>query len=167
MALIEVMVAVMVLMVGLLGMAAMQARGQQAAMESLQRSQAMLLLNDMADRIIANRLFASCYIINGYVGTGANFAAPGCNGLADNDLTAWNNLLLGAQESLNNGNVGGIVGARGCITLVQNQVYQVTVAWQGLSKVFNNTTNTCGSGLYGDDSQRRLLTRTVRIAILN
>lgn len=54
-ALIEVLVAVLILAVGLLGMAAMQGVSTQMTNGAEQRTQAILLSADMMDRIRANR----------------------------------------------------------------------------------------------------------------
>ena len=48
---IEVLVTMVIIAFGLLGMAGLQMRMQTSEMESYQRSQALLLLNDMANRI--------------------------------------------------------------------------------------------------------------------
>ena len=53
--LIEILVALVILLVGLLGLVGLQAKGQQAEMESYQRTQALVLLQDLADRMNANR----------------------------------------------------------------------------------------------------------------
>ena len=62
--LIEVLVTILILMVGLLGLAGLQSRALTAQMEAYQRSQALILLKDMADRINANRNVASCYAVS-------------------------------------------------------------------------------------------------------
>ncbi|MDP2155736.1 MAG: type IV pilus modification protein PilV, partial [Sulfuricella sp.] len=52
---IEVLVSLFILLTGLLGLAGLLARSQQAEMESYQRAQALVLLQDMVARINANR----------------------------------------------------------------------------------------------------------------
>ena len=69
---IEVLVTMVIIAFGLLGMAGLQMRMQTSEMESYQRSQALLLLNDMANRIAVNRNHASSYV------TGAVGAGPAC-----------------------------------------------------------------------------------------
>ncbi len=56
------MVTVLILTVGLLGMAGLQSRLQVSEMEAYQRSQALLLLNDMASRLASNRNDAGSYV---------------------------------------------------------------------------------------------------------
>ena len=53
---IEVLITFIVLVIGLLGLIGLQARTQQAELESYQRGQALVLLQDMLDRMNANRL---------------------------------------------------------------------------------------------------------------
>lgn len=177
--LIEVLITVVILMVGLLGMAALQARGQQATLEAYQRSQALLLLSDMANRMSADRNNGDCYVLDAgagsapppYLGTGATWGSgisvAGCSALSDNQLQAWHNLLLGANETLAGQAVGAMQGARGCIEKLADRRYRITVAWQGqFATAAPPATVSCGSGLYGAEAQRRVVTRTLRFADL-
>jgi len=56
--LIEVLVTMVILAFGLLGAAGLQARLQLADMESYQRAQALVLMDDIASRIATNRAHA-------------------------------------------------------------------------------------------------------------
>ncbi len=58
---VEVLVALVILLVGLLGLAGLMVQSQRSEMESYQRVQAITLLQDMAGRMNANRVAASCY----------------------------------------------------------------------------------------------------------
>ncbi len=97
------------------------------------------------------------------------------------DLNAWNSALLGAAETLNANNVGAMVGARGCVSYDSTQelinpntlatipgsgIYTISIAWQGLGKTFQNTSQLCGSGNYGDELMRRVVSVTLRVASL-
>lgn len=184
--LLEVLVSLVILVFGLLGLIGLQARAQIATFESYQRGQAMILVQDMADRIATNRGAAGCYTITtdtttgtpyfgtGYSGTPACTAAVGTattRALADSDLVAWNNALKGAAVS---GNQGGVIGARGCVSYTAaTNSYRVAVAWQGMAATVAPTAGdsaaTCAKGLYesgGTDLQRREVNVTVRIANL-
>ena len=57
--LIEVMITIVILMIGLLGLAGLQGRALTSQLESYQRSQALILLKDMENRINANRKHAA------------------------------------------------------------------------------------------------------------
>src|ERR1700757_357164 len=144
--LIEVLISLLILTLGLLGLAGMQAVAQRAELESYQRAQALVLLQDMVDRVNANRKVAGCYAFTPSAGTafaGTGASAPTCTSAfgtaqqraqANADMLAWHNLLTGAAETLGANQVGAMVGARGCVildTTVTPNVYRVQVAWQG------------------------------------
>jgi type IV pilus assembly protein PilV len=63
---IEVLVTIVILTFGLLGLVGLQTKLQVSEMEAYQRAQALILLEDMANRIASNRNFAATYV------TGAN-----------------------------------------------------------------------------------------------
>ena len=174
MTLIEVLISLVIIAVGLLGIAALQSKAQQAEFESYQRAQALVLVQDMVNRIHANRAFDVCYRLSDLgvdmVGTG-DLAALGCDAQADTDLMAWDDALSGAAETLNAGatNVGAMLKARGCIVYdAVNLVYTVTVTWQGLSDTSGDAAaNACASDQYGDIKKRRLVSTTFKIADLS
>lgn len=167
--LIEVLVALLIIAIGVLGAVALQSRAVQAGMEAYQRAQALLLVEDMVERIKNNRAFATgCYLIPGYLGTGASSVPSGCNTLADVDIAGWHALLQGASETQpDNQKVGGILGARGCIVSEGVGRFRVSVAWQGLSKLDNQNTDTCANGTFGDEGYRRVVGVSFRLAKLN
>ena len=84
---IEVLVSLLILTVGLLGVAGLQARMQTAEIEAFQRAQAIVLLQDMVERVHLHRVTASCFrfttnTTNGspYLGEGSG-NAPTCSAL--------------------------------------------------------------------------------------
>lgn len=190
--LIEVLVAITIVVVGLLGLAGMQARAQIAEFESYQRAQALVLLSDMVDRINNNRLAASCFAVTN-AATGAPFfgtgsaVTPACsassvanNAMAVAAMTDWNNMLLGTQEQKSGSSVGAMIGARGCISYDASTEYlnastgtaysgtgeyTISVSWQGMADTFTPT-KTCGSGQYGSETKRRTVWATMRVGTL-
>jgi len=184
--LLEVLVSLLILVIGLLGLLGLQAQAQIATFESYQRGQALIMVQDMADRIATNRGAAGCYAIttdtangtpyfgSGYSGTPTCTAAVGTaatRAIADTDLQAWNNALQGAAETSVIGQIGGVLGARGCVSHdAATNSYRVAVAWQGsaptVAPTAGNAAATCGKDLYGPDAQRREVSVTVRIANL-
>lgn len=174
---IEVLVTIIILMVGLLGLAGLQVQGLRSEMESYQRVQALILLQDMAGRINANRANAANYVSNNTIGTG-DTQPTDCTLLTvgqTRDLCEWSNALKGAGEKAGSSStaasIGAMLGGRGCITLVNaaTKTYQISVAWQGMGKSFQ-TTNTCGqnANAYGsDDTLRRVVSLTTRIGDLS
>jgi len=166
---IEVLVTIAILTFGLLALAGLQGRAVTAQMEAYQRSQALVLLKDMAARINANRKNAASYVAA--VGTGATCPAVGTT-VAIKDLNDWCDALLGAAELQGTSNVGAMIGARGCITQtvapstgVASQ-YLVAVAWQGLNST-KAPSNACGKDQYGNEAMRRVVVLPVNIANLN
>jgi type IV pilus assembly protein PilV len=164
----EVLISIVIVVLGLLGLAGLQSHATLAEMESFQRAQALTLLQDMVDRINANRLNAKSYITASPMGTDEGVLA--CAGTANHerDLCEWNNALMGASESAGGLKVGAMIGARGCVTETQPimpREYQVTVVWQGIVSTKAPGT-ACGAGLYGDDTTRRAISATVKIACL-
>ncbi len=92
MTLIEVLVALLVLSIGLLGVAALQMTSLRNNHAAHTRSQATALAYDIADRMRANRTVA---VAGGYnIALGAVPAAPAT--LADIDITAWKAALAAA-----------------------------------------------------------------------
>ena len=163
--LIEVMVTIAILMIGLLGLAALQTNATVAEMEAYQRSQALVLVQDLADRISANKWNSDSYVRNNLgaaVDTCASYTA-----ISDIDLCEWNNKLVGAAEVTAGGTkVGAMLNARGCVTEPTPNFYMVTVAWQGMTKVGAGTPGaTCALGLYGVGF-RRTVSVVVRKGLL-
>ncbi len=126
--LIEVMVAVVVLSIGLLGVAGMQLSSLKGGNDALVRAQAVLGAEDILDRMRANRQagLAGNYNIN------FTDASSG-TGMVLTDLTEWKNSLTANLPS----GEGSVAVAGGVVTVVvrwtdsyekeiQNQVEMVT-----------------------------------------
>jgi type IV pilus assembly protein PilV len=173
--LIEVLVAILILAFGLLGLAGLQSRLQVSDMESYQRAQALVLLNDMASRITSNRAAAADYVTAAPLGAGMVDCPVGAT-RADIDATQWCNALKGAAAMAGGAQAGAMIGARGCVeALPDDDEYLVTAAWQGIAPISAPPASvTCGAGLYDgagdstcvDDLCRRVVTTIVRIGTL-
>lgn len=184
---LEVMISVFIILLGLLGLAGLIVRSNQAEMESYQRVQAVMLVQDMVDRINANRKVASCYskgTTGIQLGKDSTDTSPTCTVGSDAqqqaravaDLVAWHNLLLGSAEVSGTSKIGAMIDARGCVNydastevagVAGTGVYTVSVVWQGLAATFSSA-NTCAKGDYdAADQQRRVVTSTVRIGGLS
>ena len=163
--LLEVLVTIVILVFGLLGLAGFQMRTTVAEHEAYQRVQALILVQDMVDRIYANRSNAATYIQNDI---GSSGALADCASLAgkDLDLCEWSNSLVGASEAKSSNSVGALLGGQGCITAGAVNEYIVTVVWQGLAKTVAPG-STCGLGDYGDELLRRAVSMRVQIATLS
>lgn len=172
---IEVLVTLVVIAFGLLGMAGLQVRLQMSEMESYQRSQALLLLNDMANRIATNRNNAAAYLTTAANPLGAGMTCPTVTAtVAQSDLAEWCNALQGAGETTGGNKVGAMIGGRGCVEDLGSGEYFITIAWQGLTPISAPPTAVaCGANLYNtggsscvNDLCRRTVTTLIRIATL-
>jgi type IV pilus assembly protein PilV len=188
---IEVLVALMIVVLGLLGLAGLQVRMQQAEFESYQRAQALVLLQDMVDRVQLHRVTASCFrftnTVSGtpYLGADATHTAACAASTANdnteavNSMTDWSSALQGAAETRGGTSVGAMVGARGCVNyaagselldstgaaIVGTGLYTVAVAWQGTNETVAPTVN-CANGQYGPEARRRVVSTQFRLAYL-
>lgn len=168
MGMIEVLVTLVILLVGLLGLAGLMTQAQRSEMESYQRVQALILLQDMVSRLNTNReVTAYREILAGTAASGVD-----CTGgtIAQQDICEWHNALLGSAETASGvGNIGAMIGARGCISyaaaterlntsgqaiaatldgatvttavgaaIPNSGTYTVSVAWQGLGETFDD-----------------------------
>ncbi len=186
--LLEILIALIVIAIGLLGLFALQAKAQKAETESYERTQALVLIQDIVDRMNANRTdaFAEAYVTASPVGGGG--ALVDCTGEtgAELDLCEWGNLLRGVAEnsagsgcstSTGAGCVGAMVSASGCIAYDASTeladstgavqagtgIYTISVVWQGLSStVIPAAQQTCVATLSGE----RMVSATLRIGAL-
>lgn len=184
--LIELLVALVIMLVGMMGSAGLLVRTVQQEVEAYQRLQALDLVQNMVDRMQANRLVVECYS-NGAAGVTLGTAASvagnyeegvdGCdagtaslNDRADADLAAWHQLLLGSSvQNEDDESIGAMIGARGCVTQISaaERLYRVTVAWQGMSdSAAPPADSLCGKDQYGDEKRRRIVAAIVRIGDL-
>jgi len=111
--LIEVLVAMFILAIGLLGLAGLQAMSVQSNQGAYYRSQATILANDIADRMRANRTAA---LANNYAQSSPPSATStpiAASTPAQRDLAEWNNRLA---TSLPQG-TGTIVTSSNIVTI--------------------------------------------------
>ncbi len=166
---IEVLVTIIILTIGLLGLAGLQARLQVSEMEAYQRAQALILLNDMASRVATNRVNAAAYVTASPLG--GSETCPTGTSRQEADAGEWCAALQGAGETLGVVSVGAMVGGRGCVENLGSGKYLVTVAWQGLTPLSSPAAG-CGKDSYDggtacvNDLCRRTVTTIVRIANL-
>lgn len=136
--LIEVLIALFVLSIGLLGHSKIQALGVRAGIDANLRTQATYRLNEMIERIRANRPAADSdyYALIDYAAIdcdaapakvcseGAAGAAEECTAgeVADEDAMYW---FCSVLDTLPNGNV---------VVSVATGIYSVQVGWNGLDE---------------------------------
>ena len=165
---LEVLVAIFVLTIGLLGTASMQSQMQTTQVESYQRAQAIVLLQDMVDRINANRKDVASYVVADLGLSSQDCTTP--TTVAGKDLCDWNNALFGAAEMKGTQTLGAMTGARGCITnpvTTMPREVVVAVVWQGMRPTVAPGGTTCGQNLYGTgDKTRRAMIARITIGCL-
>ncbi len=176
--LIEILVAVFIVSIGLLGVARMELFAKQSSFEAVQRTTASMIVHDMMAKIRANPSN-----LDSYTGTTVGdetLATPSmtCNStdctsaeIATWDIYEWEQMLIGSSEKAGSTNTGGLANPRGCITSTassgQAGEYTVAVAWRGNAALTNATSTTCGNGanLYGtNEVYRRVITVTFYVS---
>ena len=92
--LIEVLVALLILAIGLLGMASLQTTSLQQTTGSQARTQAILLAQDLVERIRANRPNRAAYVLDDpdALDCDTEFTLDNAN-VATDDLNEWRNSL--------------------------------------------------------------------------
>lgn len=175
--LIEVLVTLLILAVGMLGVMGMQARLQQSDTEVYQRTQALILLDDMASRLAANRNAAASYVTGASNPFGVGMTCPTATSAStrlERDRAEWCAALQGAAEAEDGSQVGAMLGGRGCVESLGSGEYLITVAWQGLGPLTAPPAGVaCGANSYdmadsqcSADACRRVVTTVVRVAAL-
>ncbi|HSV54223.1 MAG TPA: type IV pilus modification protein PilV [Burkholderiaceae bacterium] len=163
-ALMEVLIAMLIVAFGVLGFVGLQTQTTVSQVEAYQRSQALILVNDMAQRMSLNRANAAAY-----VGTDIGTTNPGdCTVIvnaADKDLCEWSALIRGEAEKSGTTAVGAVLGARGCITNTGANQYLISIAWQGLQAT-GAPANSCGLNAYTQENLRRVVNTVLRMATL-
>ncbi|MEQ1440258.1 prepilin-type N-terminal cleavage/methylation domain-containing protein [Fontimonas sp. SYSU GA230001] len=184
---LEVLITLVILSFGLLGLINLQIKLQLNEVESYQRGQALVLLEDMASRMRVHSLRcqgADCTVeVNrlALYGTGSAYLGVGstvnCGGIDDaqvsGDCSSWDALLKGAAIQQSGTGLGAMTGARGCIEQLapgnpangscEPALYRVSLAWQGLQESAVPELS-CGEGLYGaKEGYRRVISTLVQI----
>ncbi len=176
--LLEVMVALLILSIGLLGIAGLQVTSKRTNFEANQRTTATMLTRDMLERIRANPGQLDTYT-NGTTGQIFKYdslpAVVDCSTACDTatlvtyDLSEWQLAIAGIAEQDAAGNyLGGLVFPTACITGpagAPNGTVNVAIAWRGLLKLGDPTINTCGNatGFYGDGTTANVFRRVIEV----
>ena len=151
--LIEILVAVLVLALGLIGLAALQATGIKNVQTAYNRSQAIHLAQDMADRIRANTSAAAVYAdvdnngpdvgqspLPGGTNVSACLSSCTVQQLAQNDVYHWKQAIDSALPSgcgsIARGNGSASAISNGCggqipanVMGLTSNTYIITINW--------------------------------------
>lgn len=133
--LIEILVTLVILAVGLLGLAGLMLDGLRNNQSAYLRTQASILAYDMADRMRINRARAVAGAYDGYstVGTGVVTTMPSCATSTSGCSPADQVVLDKAEWTLElqgGGNMVLLPGGVGTITRGSGNVFTISVTWQ-------------------------------------
>jgi type IV pilus assembly protein PilV len=135
--LVEVLVALVILAIGMLGIASLYVESLRAGRSALLRSQAVILVSDMADRIRANPAGKAAYTKGeddtGTLNATCNAATAGCTSaqMAARDIALWQQVVDDRNDDPAAGRLA-LPNGRGTIvvdTTTTPATYVVTVSW--------------------------------------
>lgn len=150
---IEVLVALLIMVTGILGAVAMQANAKKGSFDAMQRSLASSLAQDIIERMRSN----SFGTLADYAGTNYGIALDAVPGnrcrtsavlctpaeMATNDKYEWELALMGADVTNGASYAGGLVDSRACVS-VNNNAVTVVITWEGREELVNGSTESCG-----------------------
>lgn len=146
---IEVLIALVVTLFGLFALLGVNMRAYRAESESYQRAQAVVLADDMAQRIKANRIGVASYALPAASAAGVGAVQSPCptTTQADTDICEWGNLLRGQAEVEGSTRVGAMADARGCLlplpAATAASAVNVVVVWRGVSPSATSASAPC------------------------
>ncbi|RJG03966.1 type IV pilus modification protein PilV [Noviherbaspirillum sedimenti] len=114
--LIEVLIAMLVLAIGLLGLAGLMATSMRNNHSAYHRTQAVWLANDMIDRMRANRAVALSGTNNYVIAIG--LATSASAGMAGTDVNSWKT-LLGRTLPAGDGSIAVTPASRAATVIIQ------------------------------------------------
>ena len=172
--LLELLVALVIFSIGLLGIAGLQVVSKQANYESQQRTMASQVAYAFLEDMRTNGVGIGVYTAAADLGGGTLTGLPVSNCRDPNtpssaaqkavhDLWYWERVVDGVQEAGVEGSAGGVVSPTICIDGPIGGVagiYAVSVAWRGAAEMSNPDLSQCGAGTgrYGTgDAFRRVV----------
>lgn len=141
MSMVEMLVAVLVVGIGLMGVASLMIESMRNGHGALLRTQAVNLVSDMVERIRANPLGTDAYDCARYargpvlLGCSPSGPAPGgvnCTAreLAEDDLAEWQSAVMRALPSVGPASCRGNVAYVAASDATEPSRYRVSVSWQ-------------------------------------
>lgn len=160
--LVEVLIAVLILGIGMIATLALQGTAKSGNLEAFQRTQAVLIAQDLAERMSSNRQAD----LDDYQGTytGSTITTfSNCLGTtncsADQmvswDLYQFDQAILGASEVRSGHNTGGLISAEGCVEHT-NGLVTIVIIWKGISLGASPTSPIADCGSSISASERRM-----------
>ncbi len=152
----EVLVAVFVMSIGVLGVGGLQVTAKRSNFEATQRATAAALAQDIVERMRSNAGELGIYTDSGLGRTmdGTSMSVVDCSTdcapmtLAEYDLYEFEQAANGVTEQVGGSNVGGLTLPTTCISGPDGGpgIYTVAIAWRGMTKLSDPGADPCGSG---------------------
>lgn len=182
--LIEALVTFVILSVGLLGIVSLQAVSKSAQHQGIQRSKAVMLANDLVERIRINPAGLATYTAGGLTTPlgGGTLSAPAtdcaaalCDApdlIAAYDLWLWEQSIDGATVTVTGSdavtrNATGLIAPQACVRftaepgMLSTGLVEVIIQWRGLGETEDAVAavggEACGGAAAGADDYRRQL----------
>lgn len=175
--LVEVLVAMIVISVGLLGIAGLQLTAKRSGHQAWQRGLAVSYANDLVERIRMNPAAAAAY----HTGLGSNALggariespavecdAENCSPaqLASWDLWRWEQAIDGVRvQDLDGGSVGGLIAPSACVLFIRASAampntgqLRVIIGWRSTTETSDaaqDVDEVCGNDGAGSLAARR------------
>lgn len=149
---IELLVAIVIISVGLLGSVAMQAVAKKGSYDSKQRIIATNVAQDVLDRM---RLMSDSGLLASFAGTyTGDLVQPSklCTGVNINctpaemiaaEVWQWEQYMMGFAESEDGKAKGGLISPTACIAHANGNVV-ITVSWRGRTSLSDGGVGECG-----------------------
>ena len=152
---LEVLIALVIMVTGILGAVAMQFTAKQGSFDAMQRSLASSLAQDIIARVRANDPDnLAAYAADDYGVTLNDEPVLRCAGIdalctsaqmVTNDIYEWELALVGGDVTAGGKNRGGLIGGQGCIFQNGNAL-TVVVSWQGRDEILDSKkSDGCGT----------------------
>ncbi|KZX56870.1 hypothetical protein A3709_03570 [Halioglobus sp. HI00S01] len=176
MTLIEALIAAVILAIGILGIVSLLGISKVAQHDTVQRTRAVSLADDLLERIRRNPEGVAEYTahnpMNGAAPTaiGTDCSTVSCSAvdMAKYDLNEWENLLAGSSVTVPDPNGNPVSTAllrdvSACVNVTTNTgmtntgTIDVIIQWRGLSETFDGATDDtiCGTDWNSDDKPYR------------
>jgi type IV pilus assembly protein PilV len=136
---VEVLVALVVLSIGMLGIAALYVESLRAGRTAVYRTQAVNLASDMADRIRANRNAREAYdlaaddepVERGCAATAEDATPNTCSAaeLAEDDMARWRAAIIDQLPGNGQGTPTGTISVTTPAAATQTRVYAIAITW--------------------------------------
>lgn len=168
--LIEMLIALVILSIGILGVTALQLVSKRNNSDAAQQARAAALALDLVERMRANSSSdaLASYVRNVPSAVDGGRAAPSLNcqsssskcapiDLSVYDLWQWEQALAGTDEKIGGDSTGGLLNPTACIdgSLVGGSgTYTVSITWRGGVELPDDASSGCGAGAVGSDGKR-------------